>query len=146
VEGEKLSCTTVYVGAPAESVEIEGNRIHSEIDVSDVSRMERIDDLFITAAKSARENAVGVILTGMLSDGVEGLKAIHKAGGYCIVQDPKDAKFDSMPKNALAEVDADFVGTSDEIADRLITLPRGDCARILAIRLVRKATLGCLLC
>lgn len=125
VEGEKLCCTTIYVGSPAESVEIDGNRIHSEIDVSDVARMERIDDLFITAAQSARENTVGVILTGMLSDGVEGLKAIHAAGGYCIVQDPKDAKFESMPKNALAEVEADFVGTSDEIAERLIRLAEG---------------------
>ncbi|MEQ8208874.1 MAG: chemotaxis protein CheB [Lacipirellulaceae bacterium] len=125
IAGEKLVCTTIYVGKPEESVEVEGRHLRTEIDISDLARMERIDDLFKSAAQSAGENAVGVILTGMLSDGVEGLKAINEAGGYCMVQDPDDAEFESMPVSALKEVDADFVGTTDAITQKLISLAEG---------------------
>lgn len=125
IEGEKLCCTTIYVGKPRESIEVEGRYFHAEDDVSALARKERIDDLFKSAAESARENCVGVILTGMLSDGVEGLKAIKEAGGYCMVQDPLEAAFNSMPNNALREVDVDFVGSTDEIADFLIHLAEG---------------------
>lgn len=125
IEGEKLCCTTIYVGSPRDSVEVDGCYFRTEEDVSKLARYERIDDLFKSAAGSARENCVGVILTGMLSDGVQGLKAIEREGGYCIVQDPDDASHDSMPRNALAEVEADFVGTTDQIAERLIKLAEG---------------------
>lgn len=125
IEGERLCCTTIYVGKPKETIEIEGRELHAEMDESDLARMERIDELFKSAAESAGENAVGVILTGMLSDGVEGLKAINAAGGYCIVQDPEDAEFESMPINALKEVDVDFVGTTGEITQKLIQLAEG---------------------
>lgn len=125
IEGEKLVCTTIYVGRPDESVEVEGRHLHAEQDISDLARVERIDDLFKSAAESAGKNAVGVILTGMLSDGVEGLKAIKAADGYCMVQDPDEAEFESMPVNALKEVDVDFVGTTHELAQRLIQLAEG---------------------
>ena len=122
---ECLECTTVFVGAPDEKVEVKFDEFHIERDATGKSKLKRIDDLFSSVAKSAKHNAVGVILSGMLSDGVQGLKDIHDAGGYCIVQDPEDAEFDSMPNNALAEVDANFVGTAEEIADVLIEIARG---------------------
>ena len=122
---ECLECTTVFVGAPDEKVKVKFDEFHIELDPTGKSKLKRIDDLFSSVAKSAKHNAVGVILSGMLSDGVQGLKDIHDAGGYCIVQDPKDAEFDSMPNNALAEVDANFVGTAEEIADVLIEIARG---------------------
>ena len=122
---ECLECTTVFVGAPDEKVEIDFDEFSIERDPAGKSKLKRIDDLFSSVAKSAKENAVGVILSGMLSDGVQGLKDIHDAGGYCIVQDPKDAEFDSMPVNALSEVSANFVGTAEEIADVLIEIGKG---------------------
>ena len=119
---ECLECTTVFVGAPDEKVEVDFNEFHIERDPSGKSKLKRIDDLFSSVAKSAKENAVGVILSGMMTDGVQGLKDIHDAGGYCIVQDPQDADFVSMPVNALAEVKANFVGTAEEIAKLLIDI------------------------
>ena len=121
---ECLECTTVFVGAPDEKVEVEFDEFHIERDPTGKSKLKRIDDLFSSVAKSAKHNAVGVILSGMLSDGVQGLKDIHNAGGYCIVQDPKDAEYDSMPVNALAEVPANFVGTAEEIANVLIEIAK----------------------
>ena len=121
---ECLECTTVFVGAPDEKVEVEFDEFHIERDPAGKSKLKRIDDLFSSVAKSAKHNAVGVILSGMLSDGVQGLKDIHNAGGYCIVQDPQDAEYDSMPVNALAEVPANFVGTAEEIANVLIEIAK----------------------
>ena len=126
---ECLECTTVFVGAPDEKVEVSFDEFHIERDPSGKSKLKRIDDLFSSVAKSAKHNAVGVILSGMLSDGVQGLKDIHDAGGYCIVQDPLDAQFESMPVKALSEVTANFVGTADEIADVLIDIAKDRTCR-----------------
>ena len=122
---ECLECTTVFIGAPDQKVEVNYDQFDIERDPTGKSKLKRIDDLFSSVAKSAKHNAVGVILSGAMSDGVQGLKDIHDAGGFCIVQDPQDAQFDSMPNNALAEVDANFVGTAEEIADVLIEIASG---------------------
>ena len=121
---ECLECTTVFVGAPDEKVEVSFNEFHIERDPTGKSKLKRIDNLFSSVAKSATHNAVGVILSGMMTDGVQGLKDIHDAGGYCIVQDPENARFDSMPVHALEEVDANFVGTAEEIAEVLIDIAK----------------------
>ncbi|XZE45180.1 chemotaxis protein CheB [Pirellulaceae bacterium SH467] len=122
---EQLECTTIYVGKANERVEVDNAEFSIERDSSNYARLHRIDDLFESVAKSAGKDAVGVILSGMLSDGVEGLKAIHDAGGYCVVQSPTDAEFPSMPSNALSRVDVDFVGTAQEIASYIMEISLG---------------------
>ena len=126
---ECLECTTVFVGAPDEKVKVSFGEFNIERDPTGKSKLKRIDDLFSSVAKSAKHNAVGVILSGMLSDGVHGLKDIHDAGGFCIVQDPNDAQFDSMPVNALSEVPANFVGTAEDIAEVLIAIAKDRTCR-----------------
>lgn len=125
VEGESLHCTTLYIGHPSKSLLIEGQEAHLDDVAGHIERLQRIDELFRSAARSAGANAVGVILSGTLWDGVAGLKAIHEAGGKCIVQDPEDAAFDDMPRKALEQVDVDYVGTDDEIASILVELAAG---------------------
>ncbi|MBB3209236.1 chemotaxis response regulator CheB [Rhodopirellula rubra] len=119
---ECLECTTIYVGHSDETVEVDGDEFDVEVDTSRYARMHRIDDLFKSVAESAGRNAVGVILSGMLSDGTEGMRAIKSAGGRCIIQSPSDADCPSMPLHALAEVDPVFVGTAAEIASFLMEL------------------------
>lgn len=123
VDNGTLSCSTVYVGNSSERVEVgDDGSFDIDIDVSKFARIHRIDDLFISIAESSGPNAVGIVLSGMLSDGVAGLAAISKAGGHCIVQDPNDATFDSMPSQAMSEVNANFVGTAEEIGQHLVTI------------------------
>ena len=119
---ECLQCTNIYVGAPNQRVEVEGNHFEINVDTTARSRIHRIDDLFESVARSAGENAVGIVLSGLLSDGVAGLKAINDAGGICIVQDPKDADYGSLPENVLEQVNAHFVGCSEDIAELLVAL------------------------
>ncbi len=66
-----------------------------------------IDPLFRSAAVAFGAGVTGILLSGYLDDGTSGMKAIKKCGGICIVQDPKDAEYPDMPRNALNNVEVD---------------------------------------
>jgi two-component system chemotaxis response regulator CheB len=66
-----------------------------------------IDPLFRSAAAIYGGRVIGVVLTGNFDDGSAGLWAVKKAGGIAVVQDPADARFPEMPRNALKTVDVD---------------------------------------
>jgi two-component system chemotaxis response regulator CheB len=70
-----------------------------------------IDVLFRSAAVAFRSRVVGIILTGFLNDGTSGMLAIKNCGGFCIVQDPEEAEFPSMPRSVLDNVKVDYCVT-----------------------------------
>lgn len=126
IEGEKLQCTTVYVGKPTNIVEVDGSDGKVTLDRDRIRRLHLIDDLFFSAAEHAGKNAIGIILSGTMWDGVRGLKSISENGGRCIAQEPKDALFRDMPELAAEEVELDYVGTADEIAQVIIRWADGE--------------------
>ena len=67
-----------------------------------------IDPLFRSAAVAFGTGVIGILLTGYLDDGTSGMKAIKKCGGICIVQDPDEAEYPDMPRNALNNVKIDY--------------------------------------
>lgn len=67
-----------------------------------------IDPLFRSAAVAFRNGVIGILLTGYLDDGTAGMKVIKRCGGICIVQDPNDATYPDMPRNALNNVKIDY--------------------------------------
>lgn len=72
--------------------------------------------LFRSAARAYGPNAIGVILSGSLDEGTVGLWDIKSAGGIAIVQSPVDARFNSTPRNAIENVNTDYVVPVSEIA------------------------------
>lgn len=60
-----------------------------------------VNSLFASAAHIYEERCIGVILTGMGRDGVDGMRAIHACGGYTIAQDEDSAVVYGMPKAAV---------------------------------------------
>jgi two-component system chemotaxis response regulator CheB len=81
-----------------------------------------IDTMFRSAAVAAGSRVVGVVLSGNLDDGTAGLVAVRRAGGIAVVQDPIDAPFPDMPRNALRGAGADHVVRLDELAPLLVRL------------------------
>ncbi len=79
-----------------------------------------IDFFFRSLAEDQQEHSVGVIFSGMGSDGTLGLRAIKEKAGVALVQDPTTAKFDSMPRSAIAAGLADIVAPVDELPGRIM--------------------------
>jgi two-component system CheB/CheR fusion protein len=78
-------------------------------------------DLFLRSlAQDQKEHSIGVILSGMGSDGTLGLRAIKEKGGLVLVQDPATAKFDGMPRSAINSGLSDIVAPVDDLPGRIL--------------------------
>jgi two-component system CheB/CheR fusion protein len=79
-----------------------------------------IDFFFRSLAEDQRERSVGVVLSGMGSDGTLGLRAIKEKAGATFVQAPTSAKFDSMPRSAIDAGFADVVAPVEDLPARIM--------------------------
>ena len=79
-----------------------------------------IDFFFRQLAVDQKEKAIGIILSGMGSDGTQGLKAIKENLGMAMVQDPASAKYDGMPRSAINTGLIDYVAPAEELPAKLI--------------------------
>jgi chemotaxis methyl-accepting protein methylase len=79
-----------------------------------------IDFFFRSLAEDRKEKSVGVILSGMGSDGTTGLRAIKERAGLSLVQEPASAKFDSMPRSAIDAGLADIVAPAEELPKKIM--------------------------
>ena len=100
-EADKASPNCVYVIPPNKDLSIIDGHLHLINPIAERGFRLPIDDFFIALAKDQTHHAVGIILSGMGSDGSLGLAAIKQNGGLTVVQSPDSAKFDSMPVNAI---------------------------------------------
>lgn len=79
-----------------------------------------VDVLFSSVAAEAGRNSVGVILTGMGSDGANGLLAIHQTGAHTIAQDEESCVVFGMPREAILKGAAGQVLPLDQIASAML--------------------------
>jgi two-component system, chemotaxis family, protein-glutamate methylesterase/glutaminase len=79
-----------------------------------------VDRLFRSVARSAGANAVGVLLTGMGSDGADGLLAMRKAGAFTLAQDEASSVVFGMPKEAIERGAADKIASLSHMADEIL--------------------------
>jgi two-component system, chemotaxis family, protein-glutamate methylesterase/glutaminase len=85
-----------------------------------------IDPLFRSVAADRGRHAVGVVLSGMGSDGVLGLNEIKSRGGLSLVQRPSDAIFGTLPAHAISKDHVDASLDLRELADALVALASGE--------------------
>ncbi len=81
-----------------------------------------IDFFFKSLADDQKERSIGIILSGMGSDGTSGLRAIKEKNGIVMVQEPSTAKYDSMPRSAIESVNVDIVAPVNELPGKLMNL------------------------
>ena len=117
-DGMRVERNSIYMIPPKYNLEIE----------SDVLRLKEYNhtkinhpiDIFFRSLAAAYENrAVAVILSGTGSDGTNGIRSIKERNGLIIVQSPDSAKFDGMPRNAIATGFVDLIQSPDSIAREL---------------------------
>ncbi|MFK4382341.1 chemotaxis protein CheB [Bradyrhizobium sp. USDA 223] len=92
-----------------------------------------IDALFRSAAIAYGPRVIGVLLSGLLSDGAAGLNAIKRCGGMAVVQDPTDAISDEMPRRAMEETTVDLCVPGASMGDVLSELTREQAGAALPI-------------
>jgi two-component system CheB/CheR fusion protein len=108
-EDMKVEKNVVYLIPSKKVMTIENGRLKLTDKVKDHAPHFTINTFFNSFAIDQGKKAIGVILSGMGSDGTEGVKAIKKAGGMVIARDPATTDFPSMPSNAIATGVVDFV-------------------------------------
>ena len=81
-----------------------------------------VDAMMLSAAEVYEDKTIGVILTGMGSDGARGMKAIKENKGKTIAQDKDTCVVYGMPKAAVEEGVVDKVVPLDKIAEEIMKM------------------------
>ena len=78
-----------------------------------------VDVLFQSVALNSGQNSIGVLLTGMGSDGAKGMLAMHSQGAHTIAQDEKSCVVFGMPKAAIEKRHINNIVSLEEMGDFL---------------------------
>jgi two-component system chemotaxis response regulator CheB len=122
--GMAIENGNVYLAAPDHHLLLAENHIMLGRGPRENMVRPAIDPLFRSAALHYGPRVIGVVLSGLLSDGAAGLGAIKRCGGIALVQDPTDAIADEMPLRALEVTTADLCVAGARIGDVLSDLVR----------------------
>lgn len=112
----------IYVAVPDHHLMVLDHRTVLSEGPTENSYRPAINALFRSAALAYGPRAIGVLMSGVLDDGVLGLAAIRSRGGFTIAQEPEDALFADMPLNALAAGVVDERVAADGLGRLLLKL------------------------
>lgn len=101
IDGAPLKTGIIHVSVPDRHLLVRNHQILLSEGPTENGHRPAINALFRSAALGYRQRAVGVLLSGVLDDGVLGLAAIHARGGITVAQSPAEALFPAMPQNAI---------------------------------------------
>lgn len=110
----------VYVNPPNKELSILHGTLYLLDSVAPRGLHLPIDAFFCSLAEDRRNQSIGVLLSGMGSDGTLGLRAIKEKFGLVLVQDPTDAKYDSMPRSVIDAGLADIIGAAADLPLHII--------------------------
>jgi two-component system chemotaxis response regulator CheB len=116
---ERIVAGRVYVAPGGYKLELKDKQIKLEQEVKPLGIKNTIDILMESIAKEFGANSVGIILTGMGSDGTKGLKRLRKKGAFTIAESRESCTVFGMPKSAIEVGAADEVLPVDQIADAI---------------------------
>jgi two-component system, chemotaxis family, protein-glutamate methylesterase/glutaminase len=115
-DGDAIEPGTIYVAVNDQHLIIEKGKVRIKRGPKENRSRPSIDVLFRSAAVVYGSRVIGVILSGVLNDGVPGLWAIREQGGVTIIQRPEDAEQSQLPENALEFIKPDFLASASDMA------------------------------
>lgn len=121
-EGMRIEQGKIYVAPPDHHLLLEQGYVHLGSGPKERYVRPAADVLFRSAAHAYGSRVVGIILTGMDSDGTAGLYVVKQYGGVTIIQDPTEAAWPSMPQSALEHVEIDYILPLARLVPLLINL------------------------
>ncbi len=117
--GMAIEPNSVYVIAPGKDMTIRDGRLYLEAQPDGRPR-HPIDRFFRSLAEYKRDKAIEILLSGAAAEGTLGLTLLKGEGGMIMVQDPSSAKFDGMPRSAIATRLVDIIAPPSQMAGELI--------------------------
>lgn len=136
----KVKPNCVYIIPPNRSMSILNGALHLFEPIETRGLRLPVDLFLHSLADDLQEKSIGIILSGMGSDGSAGLKAIKEKSGLVLVQDPVSAKFDGMPRSAIDSVLVDIVAPANELPEKLIAITRRHINIIVSQEVIRDSS------
>lgn len=119
-DGMKIEPNCIYLIPPKKNMTV----FHGTLFLTDQKHNHvinlPIDIFFRSLAEDYGDKSVGVVLSGTGSDGTLGIRAIKGIGGMVMAQDDHSAKFDGMPRSAIATGMVDYVLPADKMPEELL--------------------------
>lgn len=127
-DGGRAARGRIHVAPPNHHLLLQGDTLRLSRSAWENGVRPSVDTLFRSVAACCGPRSVGVVLTGYLDDGSAGLRALRRCGAITVVQDPADAEYPDMPRNALEMTEVDHVVALDALPallSRLAATPAG---------------------
>ncbi|RMG56498.1 MAG: PAS domain S-box protein [Bacteroidetes bacterium] len=112
----------IYITPPDRDILIRNRRIMLQRPSSAVRPKPSVDTLLHSLAEDLKSHAIGIILSGTGSDGASGIRHIKSHGGIALVQSPQSARYDGMPRAAIATGLVDKILPPKEMTAALLDL------------------------
>src|SRR5208283_2561410 len=119
-DGSKVEPNTIFVIPPNRYLGILHGKLHLMEPTAAPGHRTPIDFFFRSLAEDQKEKGICIVLSGTGTEGTLGLRAIKGEGGMAMVQTPDSAKYDGMPRSAVATELADYVVAVDKMPEQLI--------------------------
>ncbi|MBI3444497.1 MAG: hypothetical protein HY055_03855, partial [Magnetospirillum sp.] len=123
-DGQVLAANTIYITPPNKDVRVKNCTLWLREPSAPLGPKPSVDVFFASLAEDRGQHAIGVILSGTGTDGAHGMRAIKACGGLTVAQEPETAKYDGMPKAAIASGCVDLVMPPDRIGPELASISR----------------------
>jgi len=119
-DGVKVEPNTVYVIPPNSDMAILNGLLHLMEPTAPRGLRQPIDFFFRSLSEDRKEKAICIVFSGTGTEGTLGLREIKGQGGMVMVQDPDTAKYDGMPRSAIATGLVDYVLAPEKMPEQLL--------------------------
>jgi len=123
---------TIYLLPPRKEMIVRGRRLITVDKTPDQPLSMPINTFFRSLARELATRSVAIVLSGTGSDGTLGLLDVQDAGGLVLAQSAETAKFDGMPRSAIATGQVDAVMAPEDMPNALVAYAKNPSAPLLS--------------